>query len=66
MFHIYLGYCMYIVGKIQCGLGFYEVYNPTKDEGKINLLIFWIVYAVIFFWRVILEWFYLNGKLFKN
>ncbi|CAD8152660.1 unnamed protein product [Paramecium octaurelia] len=63
--HIYLGYSMYFLGKIQCGFGFYIVYSNMKGEGKGNLIMFWIVYALLFFWRIIFEWLYQKGTLFE-
>ncbi|CAD8193618.1 unnamed protein product [Paramecium octaurelia] len=66
IFHIYLGYFMYVVGKIQCGIGFYEVYNYFVEDGRWNLIGFWITYALIFFWRVLLEFVYQNGTLFSK
>ncbi|CAD8106849.1 unnamed protein product [Paramecium primaurelia] len=63
--HIYLGYSMYFLGKIQCGFGFYEVYSNVQGKGQGNLIMFWIVYGLLFFWRIIFEWLYQNGKLFE-
>ncbi|CAD8113101.1 unnamed protein product [Paramecium sonneborni] len=65
LFHIYLGYLMYLIGKVECGLGFYEVYSHFVQDGKWNLIGFWITYILVFFWRVFLEFFYQNGTLFS-
>ncbi|CAD8192215.1 unnamed protein product [Paramecium pentaurelia] len=65
LFHIYIGYFMYLIGKVECGLGFYEVYNYYVEDGRWNLIGFWITYVLIFFWRVFLEFFYQNGTLFS-
>jgi hypothetical protein len=52
---------MYLLGKIECGIGFYEVYTNAVDKGKWNVIGFWITYALIFFWRMLFEIFYQNG-----
>ncbi|CAD8106829.1 unnamed protein product [Paramecium primaurelia] len=63
--HIYLGYAIYIFGKIQLGFGYYLSYTNAPNEGQGSLTSFWCVYSLIFFWRIIFEFLYQNGKIYQ-
>ncbi|CAD8152680.1 unnamed protein product [Paramecium octaurelia] len=65
LFHIYLGYAIYILGKIELGFGYYLSYTNAPNEGEGSLISFWCVYSIMFFWRIIFEFFYQNGKIYQ-
>ncbi|CAD8125991.1 unnamed protein product [Paramecium sonneborni] len=65
LLHIYLGYIIYLLGKIQLGFGYYLSFSNVVNEGQGNLISFWCVYAFMFFWRIIFEYLYQNGKFYQ-
>ncbi|CAD8212378.1 unnamed protein product [Paramecium pentaurelia] len=64
LMHIYLGYTIYLLGKIQLGFGYYMTYQNQKENGKGDIISFWCVYGFIFLWRIIFEMFYQNGMIY--
>lgn len=55
-----MGHLLYIIGKFNVGVGYYLSFTP--DTQLIG--IFWFVYALIFFWRFILEYIFITGYSF--
>ncbi|CAD8127282.1 unnamed protein product [Paramecium sonneborni] len=65
VFHIFLGYIIYLTGKIQLGFGYYMTYQNQRDNGKGDIISFWCVYGFIFLWRIIFEILYQNGLIYQ-
>lgn len=58
-----MGHLIYLMGKVQIGLGIYMVY--TRSSNPTMIYSFWGLYFIVFFWRILFEGFYLSGLLYQ-